>query len=145
MAAARLRFKSAVELNGKNGNALNGLGWASFNSGNGAEAEQAWTKLLEMEPAHPAALNGMGQLYLGRGELEKAEPYLTKAAPQAPAAWWGLAKLYLLQGKFEEAEKWAQKLSDSGDQNIKPLLEAAKAKKLPEALKQEMGIVVKSK
>src|SRR5262249_53418740 len=89
-----------VELNSQNGNALNGLGWASFNSGNGNEAEQAWKKLLEMEPEHPAALNGMGQLYLSRGDLAEARMYLRRAADRAPAAWWGLTKVYFLEGNL---------------------------------------------
>src|SRR6185295_14954639 len=50
-------------------------------------------------------------------------------------AWWGLAKLYLLQGKFTEAEKYSQKLVDAGDDSAKELLDAAKAKKLDDNLK----------
>ena len=66
-----------------------------------------------------------------------AETYLLKGAPRAPAAWYGLARLYLLQGKFEKAEEWATKIVDSGqaDDTARQMLEAAKAKRLPEGLR----------
>ena len=35
--------------------------------------------------------------------------------------------MYLLKGDFNQAEQWAQKIFDSGDKTIQPLLDAAKA------------------
>jgi tetratricopeptide (TPR) repeat protein len=135
--AVRL-FQRAVELNPKSEPALNGLGWANFNSGNRPAAENAFLRLIEINPDHTAALNGLGQIYLVQGKLDKAEEFLKKAAPEAPAAWWGLTKVYLLKGDFDPAQQWAQKIFDTGDKTIQPLLDAAKAKKLDDKLRQEM-------
>jgi len=131
------KFRHAVELAPNDANAWNGLGWASFNSGNAAQAEAAFLKCLELSPDHPAALNGLGQLYLAQGKFEPAGTYLLKAAPQAPAAWYGLARLYLLQGNFSEAERWALRVVESGqgDATAQKMLDAARAKELPEGLR----------
>ncbi|MDR3403847.1 MAG: tetratricopeptide repeat protein [Chthoniobacter sp.] len=120
-------------------NIWNGLGWASLNIGKVEQAESAFQKVIALVPDHPAALNGLGQIYLSRREYDKAEPPLLQAAKQgASAAWFGLARLYLLQGKFEDAQKWAQMLIDSkqGDAISVKMLEAAKAKSLSDELRQ---------
>jgi tetratricopeptide (TPR) repeat protein len=82
-------------------------------------------------------LNGLGQVYLGEKKYDLAEVYLLKAAPQAPAAWYGLARLYLLQGKYDKAAEWAGKLVESGqaDESARRILDAARAKKVPEGLR----------
>src|SRR5205814_2301727 len=127
-----------VKLAPQDANAWNGLGWATFNSGNSREAEKAFAQVVALDPNHPAALNGLGQIFLSQRDYAKAEPMLLKAASQkASAAWFGLARLYLLQEKFADAEKWAQMLVDSGqgDAVAEKMLEAAKAKKLTEGLR----------
>ena len=130
-------FQKAVQLDPKNVNAWNGLGWAQFNSGDPAEAEKTFQHAVELAPKHAAILNGLGQVKLAQGKYAEAETYLLKAAPQAPAAAWGLTKVYLLQGNFEAAEKWAQKIVDSspGDEGARKMLEAAKAKHLSDELR----------
>ena len=131
------KFQQAVKVSPSDANAWNGLGWARFNSGKAVEAEQAFKKCLDLEPDHSAALNGLGQVYLAQRKNGLAETYLRKAAPQAPAAWYGLARLYLLQGKYAEAAEWAQKVVDSGqaDATAQKMLDAAKAKNLPDGLR----------
>ncbi len=118
-------------------NSWNGLGWAQFSAGKSAAAEASFQKAVSIEPNHPGALNGLGQIYLSQRKYDEAEKYLLQAAPNAPAAAFGLARLYLLEGKFEQAEKWAQDLVDSGqgDETAKKMLEAAKAKKLSDGLR----------
>src|SRR5438132_8668554 len=133
------KFEEAVKLDPKFANAWNGLGWARFNNGDWDKAEEAFNKVLEIQPTHPAALNGLGQLYYARNELDKAETYLKKAAPNAPAAWWGLAKLYLLQGKWDDAQKYAEKVVAAGDKSAQPLVDAAKAKNLPDDLRKQIA------
>jgi serine/threonine protein kinase len=130
-------FRKAVKLDPKNANAWNGLGWASFNSGNISEAEQAFLKTVALEPNNPGGLNGLGQVYLVQKKYDTAETYLLKAAPSAPAAWFGLTRLYLIQEKYDQALPWAQKIVDSGqaDQTANQMLEAAKNKKMSEALR----------
>jgi tetratricopeptide (TPR) repeat protein len=136
---AELKFDQATKADPKLTNAWNGLGWARLNGGKPEPAMVAFTKCIELEPNHPAALNGMGQAYYAKNQFDKAEPFLVKAANnKATAAWWGLAKMYLLQGKFEEAQKWAQKLIDAGDKSAQPLLDAAKAKQIPDGLRDQI-------
>jgi tetratricopeptide (TPR) repeat protein/predicted Ser/Thr protein kinase len=134
---AAAKFNQAVKLDPKKIDAWNGLGWACFNSGKWPEAEKAFQSTLALDGNHPAALNGLGQLYLGQKQNDLAETYLLKAAPKAPAAWYGLARLYLLQGKFDRAEEWASKVVDSGqgDDTARQMLQAARAKHLPEGLR----------
>ena len=97
----------------------------------------AFEKCVELEPKHPAALNGLGQIYLSWGEYDQAEKFLTKAAPQAEAAWFGLARLYLLTGKYDEAQKWIVKAQSvqPNDEWLPKLLAAAKQGELPADLR----------
>jgi tetratricopeptide (TPR) repeat protein len=134
---AAAKFNQATKLDPKKAEAWNGLGWASFNSGMWAEAEKAFQSAVALDSNHAAALNGLGQLYLAQKKKDLAETYLLKAAPRAPAAWYGLARLYLLEGKFDRAEEWAAKVVDSGqaDDTARQMLQAAKAKQLPEGLR----------
>jgi tetratricopeptide (TPR) repeat protein/predicted Ser/Thr protein kinase len=138
LAEAEAKFRQAAQLTPDNANAWNGLGWAQFNAGDVTAAEISFQKALAVETNQPGALNGLGQIYLSQRKYDAAEKFLLQAAPQAPAAWFGLARLYLLQGKFEPAEKWAKNIVDSGqgDDTAKKMLEAARAKKLSESLRQ---------
>jgi tetratricopeptide (TPR) repeat protein len=71
-------------------------------------------------------------------EYDQAEKYLKKAAPQAPAAWYGLSRLYLLEGQWSNAQKWLRKAlaQQPGDEQLKRMLAAAKAKNLDAELRQ---------
>ena len=118
------------------------MAWAGPISTAGYDpAAEAFKNLLALEPNHPAALNGMGQLSLLERKYDEAEKYLLKAASKdATAAWYGLAKVYLLKGKYDQAAKWAKKIVDSGeaDEGGKEMLKAAKAKKLSDELRQQI-------
>jgi serine/threonine protein kinase len=137
LAEARVKFQQAVLSDSNNADAWNGLGWTTFNSGDPSNAAQDFQKVLANDPVHPAALNGLGQIYLSEKKYDDAEKYLLKAAPRAPAAWYGLARLYLLEGKYDDAQKWAQQVVDSGqgDQTATQMLQAAKNKQLPDGLR----------
>jgi Flp pilus assembly protein TadD len=140
-AAAVPKFEAAVKLDRKNTGAWNGLGWSRFNSGDTEGAEVAFQNVIELEPNHPAALNGLGQLALAQRKYDLAEKYLLKAArKEATAAWYGLAKLYLIKGNYNESAKWALKVikSGEGDGEIAEILQAAKAKKVPDALRRSL-------
>jgi tetratricopeptide (TPR) repeat protein len=138
LGAAVVRFEQATKLDPRNSNAWNGLGWASFNSGNRERARSAFQEAIKIEPKLPAALNGLGQLALVERKYDDAEKYLEQAAPNAPAAWYGLARLYLLEGKYDQAARWAKKVVDSGeaDQTAAEMLKAARAKNLPDDLRR---------
>src|SRR5207245_8180957 len=117
-----------------------GLGWANFNTGRAQQAEKAFQKVLSLKPDHPAALNGLGQIYLVQKRYAEAEKFFLLAGPRAPAAWYGLAKLYLIQGKFDQAEEWAQMIVDSGqgDEGGRSMLQAVKNKKLRHGLRMRL-------
>lgn len=138
-AEADKQFRAALALAPEDPASLNGLGWTLMNTGRHPEAEAIFQKLVTAIPNHPAALNGLGQIYLARRDYAKAEPpFLKAAALGASASWYGLTRMYLLQGKYPEAEKYAQMLADSGqaDPIAQKMLEAAKSKSLPDALRQ---------
>lgn len=134
------KFNEAVQLDPKNTAAWNGMGWANFNSGKLAPAAEAFKKCLDIDPKHSAALNGLGQMALAERKYDEAEKYLKQSAasPDAAAAWYGLSKIYLLQGKYDEAAQWARKVVGSGedDGTGQRILAAAKAKKVPDDLRQ---------
>jgi serine/threonine protein kinase/Flp pilus assembly protein TadD len=140
LAEAESKFQQSVELDPRDANAWNGLGWSQFNGGKPETAIHAFEQAIKIAPDHPVALNGLGQIYLTQRKYAEAEKFLLKAAPQAPAAWFGLARLYLLQGKFEQAEPWAKKVVESPecDETGKAMLEAAKTKRISDALRETL-------
>lgn len=137
---AEEKFTEATRLDPQLTMAWNGLGWAQFNQGKYNEAEKSFKKTAELEPGHAAAENGLGQLYLMQRKYDQAEKHLLQSAktPGATAAWSGLSRLYLLRGQWDKATEWSQKLVDSGDAEAQAMLDAAKAKKIPLALKQQI-------
>ena len=135
-ADAEEKFTESVELNPKDADAWNGLGWTQFNGGHSTEAIKAFEQCVKLKPKHPAGLNGLGQIYLMWGDLSQAEKYLKKAAPNAPAAWYGLARLYLIKGDFKKAKPWVERLAeDPNNAEAKQMREAVKNEKLPEDLR----------
>lgn len=132
------KFSAAIKIDPDATNAWNGLGWSNFNNGNTEQAIVAFEKCVALEPKHPAALNGLGQIYLSWKEYDRAEKYLLLAAPQAPAAHYALARLYLLQEDFKKALPWAEKTAaiNSKDEGAQKMLAAAKAGKLDGELRK---------
>ncbi len=131
------KFQRAAEIDPKNPNAWDGLGWAYFNCGKSAEAEKAFEETLKLLPEHLGSLNGLGQSYFFEKNYEKAEMHLLKAASLGAPAWYGLTRIYLMQGKYAEAERWAQKIVDSNpaDEIAKQLLQAAKEKHISDEVR----------
>lgn len=111
--------------------------------GNDPEADKAFHQCLKLNPNHLAALNGLGQAALQRGQLAKAESWFLKA-PEAPAAQVGMARLKLATGNYEACIRWATKAltaSDSDEETrqwLQEMLDAAQAQKIPEDLKQSI-------
>ncbi|HET6328120.1 MAG TPA: tetratricopeptide repeat protein [Planctomycetaceae bacterium] len=134
------KFEAAAELDPKNADAWNGLGWANFNGGDTGVAQEAFKKAVSLEPKHSAALNGLGQIALSQHNFAEAEKYFLKATPKGSGTLLGLAKLYLLTGQYGEAEKWIQKVIATGeiDSFAKEMLKAAQAKQIPAALREQL-------
>ena len=95
-----------------------------------------------LERNHPAGLNGLGQIYLAWGDLDKSEKYFLRAvkSPEASAAWYGLGRVYLLNGKYEKALPWLQKAlaSSPDDATLKSMVEAAEKKSVPPELEKQI-------
>jgi Tfp pilus assembly protein PilF len=70
-------------------------------------AAKAYEKALQLDPRNAAALGGLGQLYLRRGERDKAEQVWLRGGMD-----FMLARLYLLQGRFGDAQARLERLLD---------------------------------
>ena len=76
-------------------------------SGDLANAEILYGKVLELMPAHAAALHNLGLIYLGRGDGVAAELLLSEAVRQSPREatfHYNLALALQQQGRLEDAE-----------------------------------------
>jgi tetratricopeptide (TPR) repeat protein len=62
-------------------------------------AEQAFLRSLAIDPRSESAIDGLGNLYLRRGDERRAEETWVRGGRERQ-----LARLYLLQGKFAQAE-----------------------------------------
>src|SRR4051794_31110246 len=134
---AEANFAMAVEDDPNNAAAWNGLGWSRLNLGKRDQAAEAFKKMVELDPTNAgAARNGLGWIEFGKQNFDEAERWWKDA--NAPAAWGGLAQLYLLKGNWDEALKWANKALLAGDKGAKEYADAAKAKALPDELRQRI-------
>ena len=148
-------FRELIKSNPKDANLLNGLGWSLLNTGEAKEAHETFIELIKLDAKHLAGLNGAGQSALALHDWAKAEEYLQKGSdaflaeiPEAqvnaqnmPAAWFGLTRVHLLQGNYDKATEWAEKILkyDSGNADVKKMLESAKKKDNSE-IKKIMGV-----
>jgi tetratricopeptide (TPR) repeat protein len=79
--------------------------------GNSTDAEQYWTKALELNPERPDAYNGMGWTNLEKGEYEKAVAHWRKALeidPRMPAVHNSIAQTLIITGRYDDVIKEAR-------------------------------------
>jgi tetratricopeptide (TPR) repeat protein len=89
---AQKRYKQAVEyyekaldLDGKNANALNGLGYVLVDSDmDPIRGLRFCKKAVDLKPQNPAYLDSLGWAYYKNGELLEARTWLRRAAEAAP-------------------------------------------------------------
>src|SRR5215203_380504 len=96
-------------------------------------AEKAFGRALALEPESTAALQGLGNLYLRRGEQHKAEAAWLRGGLSQQ-----LARLYLLQGRFHEAESRLAPLLGGdapGNDLLDRMAQAAKSHRLDSGLR----------
>jgi tetratricopeptide (TPR) repeat protein len=90
-------------------NVLLGMGRCFWNLGRWPEAEEAFQKLLRINPDQPQALSQLAYIYEERGELQHAVDMLERAAQVAPK-WYDLhfriAKLLRALGRTDQAAEY---------------------------------------
>jgi tetratricopeptide (TPR) repeat protein len=125
-------FSLAVQLAPNLADAWEALAASQSRGFQSTQAERAYQRALSLEPDHPGALHGLGNLYLRRGEEEKAERIWLRGGLDQQ-----LARLYLLQGRFHQAEVHLAKLSTDGPANelVNRMARAARARRLDPALR----------
>src|SRR5215469_9306239 len=107
--AAEAEFRKVLELNPRDANALNYLGYMNANRGvKLEEASQLIQKALEIDPDNGAYLDSLGWAYYQLGKLDEAEGPLLRAIERIgddPTVHDHLGDLYLKMGKTKEAIK----------------------------------------
>ncbi|MEM9827432.1 MAG: tetratricopeptide repeat protein [Planctomycetota bacterium] len=138
------KFKSAVQLDPKNANSWNGLGWACLNSGLPEDAEKCFAKAVALEPDHLAALNGVGQVMRAFGKSKEAIKALEKATQAVidkvgeertvkngmTASWISLIQVLVDEKQYDEARDWIKRYQryDAKNEMVAELAES-----IPEA------------
>ena len=92
-------FSLATRLAPRLSDAWAGLGACYTDRYQSNLAEQAYRRALDLDPRNESAIDALGNLYLRRGDEQKAEATWMRGGRERQ-----LARLYLLQGKFPQAE-----------------------------------------
>ena len=93
--------------------ALNAQGWQQFFGGKYSAAEKTFRQILESQPDHPGAMNGLAFCLLNQGNAEEAKPYfekLLKISPDLAGPMNGMARCLRAEGKVDEAVALWEKL-----------------------------------
>ena len=79
----------------------------ALQTGDGAEAERLFKRVLEVTPDEPDILNNLGAAYASQGRHDEAETLLHKIHREHPDYFFGIvgmANLHTLQGDTEQAK-----------------------------------------
>ncbi len=103
---AAASFRCALEIDGGNVPAFNGLGVTLSALGRPAEANEMFGHALELDPANPAVRNNLALGKLGTGEPQAAIALLDSGnVAETPTLALNLALAYLLQGDEAQAQR----------------------------------------
>jgi tetratricopeptide (TPR) repeat protein len=95
-----------LEVTGKNPVALLNWGNCLYKNGLLDEAEQQFTRALQVAPHYELALNNLGSCYLRQGRVERALPLFQRVNalnPREPRAYTNLGLALAQQGKWRQA------------------------------------------
>lgn len=114
---AEEQFKKVLEVNPKNGAALNYYGYMLADRGiRLAEAQEMIQRALDSDPYNGAYLDSLGWVYYKENKLAEAETNLHKAVerePHDPTIRAHLGEVYFKQGKTEQAAvEWEKSLAE---------------------------------
>jgi tetratricopeptide (TPR) repeat protein len=127
------RFRLATELAPDSADAWAEMGNCELHIFQTASAEKAFKRALSLDPGHSRARHGLGNLYLRRGEEQKAE----KVWLRGEGLDHQLGRLYLLQGRFKEAAARLEPLvEESPDEELlQRMAHAARSESLEPSLR----------
>jgi Flp pilus assembly protein TadD len=118
LAEAYASANRALELNPRQVEAHQNLGWIALSTGHIEAAIERFSAVLQLQPG-PAAHNYLGMLYQGNGRWSESEAHLREAlrlAPDFASAHYNLGVTLLATGRFadgwDECE-WRWRASDS--------------------------------
>jgi tetratricopeptide (TPR) repeat protein len=79
-------YEKALDLDGNNANALNGLGYVLVDTGMDIlRGLKCCKKAVDLKPQNPAYLDSLGWAYYKNGELLEARTWLRRALDAAPS------------------------------------------------------------
>ena len=113
LALAIEEYEKAVAINPEFAAAYNLLGYANRNSGNTAEAEQAFKKYIELLPNNPNPYDSYAEFLLNTGRYDASIDSYQKALsvdPHFVASYIGIATNLNFQGKHKEARGQIQEM-----------------------------------
>jgi tetratricopeptide (TPR) repeat protein len=127
------RFRLATELAPGSSDAWAEMGNGQLHNFQTASAEEAFKRALSLDPKNPRARHGLGNLYLRRGEEQKAE----KVWLRGEGLDFQLARLYLLQGRYKEAAARLDPLVEEspGEELLQRMARAARSETLEPSLR----------
>ena len=127
-------FSLATRLAPRLSDAWEGLGICYTEQHQTELAEKAYRRALAIDPNNMDAVDGLGNLYLRRGDEGRAEATWMSGGRDRQ-----LARLYLLQGKFPKAEtRLASLLADphpADDELLYRMAQAARSRRLDNGLR----------
>jgi Flp pilus assembly protein TadD len=117
------------------------LGSAQLYGGQADDAERSFRRCVQLDPADPRGLQGLGEVYFALGDYKTAEDLWLKVNAKR-----SLSRLRLLQGRFNEAAPLIQELArQTPDQvYVQTMVEALRAGRLSPKLRWRLapGLVV---
>jgi tetratricopeptide (TPR) repeat protein len=120
MRIAERLFRRALEADGENLSALNGLAFCLLSQGNHEQAQPLFEKYLAKEKDAAGPMNGLARCLKASGKVDEAVELwqrMAKLYPGPNAAAVGLATTYLEQKQYAEAVKYFKELVDANPEN----------------------------
>lgn len=120
MRTAERLFRRAVEADGENLSALNGLAFCLLNQGNHEQAQPLFEKCLAMEEDAAGPMNGLARCLKASGKVDEAIKLwerMVELYPGPNAAAAGLARTYLEQKEYAKSIKYFEVLVEANPGN----------------------------
>jgi Tfp pilus assembly protein PilF len=112
---AERAFRTALQVNGTNAEALNGLGLTLAKRGRTAEAKEDFERAIALRRDYSQAINNLGVLYMQQGKVNDAISAFTygiRVAPNEDILYLNLGRTYVQTGNLDRARQVMQQLLD---------------------------------